>query len=1541
MTPKSSIHVIQGMQKDTSKSKVGKEFAFHNHNIRITAREDNTLLSITNEKGTNKVSGLPGDYIGHCVIKNNIVVFLHQGTFDFIYLIHKDEEDKFHTERLYRGNLNLSKEYPIEALGVYENESIQKVYWVDSKNSPRVINIKSPSEVKLNWTDSSFDFIPELQLQEDVEITSVSKNSNFPAGVVQYAFSYYYKYGQESCIFNTSPLCYVLHNNTGLSPEKTGNRAFKIKIKNVDTKFDYVRIYSIHRTSLDAVPTTRIVADVPLYPQSPYLNSYSRTTRYTYGTKNILRLKVKEGFTETINKNGKLVTSLVQPQNHPTKENVKIYDINPLMYEGYDLVIGEYNLGTGEFNNYTTIDIEGNGHFIIEEISPTFPLREEIKTYVLDGTYEISSTSELINKETPTTFIINSIQENTEPAYVEYIDDGYSGEDIDPSQLLYIGGKSIIASTITQKDNTLFLGNIELKNKEVPEDIKKSIQSLHLQVYSRNIQQNYAVKDKSTANDSYYKPGDHYRYGIQLQSSDGNWSEPIFIEDVIIPLDTRPIYSSVPALSLLIPSTISKKCLDNGYKKARGLVVFPYENLRKVVAQGILCPTVYNKESRLDNNPYAQSSWFVRPNLSTSYMENYGDDEFKNEVSSNVNKGAYVEFRHGRPLINGANRGSEIQNGVEFKIDQSVLTFHTPDLDFLKNEESGLKLRIVGLVKLTSNYGDINILTSTPPVKGRGFVKNKVEDTLGSRSLVSGLFYEDTSIKSSVTGAPLNLVYPWHRSGSVNKDSASHAANNERTQSAVLKIKQISNYKNSEVEWLKTKDIWDADGNGSNYRGCGISNVSIFDSDQISLCKIKDNTKEYDLNYFGNIDTILVTESIHGSDFSFYVGESFTSQLHPDSAIEASGNVRMKYKSTPHAVFSLKNSGLDRVILPTLERGINLNGTEEEPLGEDKIIDTSLVKGTQLMFVIGKGYPNYHYELSTAKDGDIALYYTGYYGNDYTCIVQELKNGIWVYWSEDDIKNTEYFYYASESEGKIIQFTYNLGVLMETARYSLNYNIGNADVKYIIQDTIPVDSSKPYLFLAELYRDDSVTNNAFGGNIEVGYKDNLWLPAGKSYSLSEEQRTNIIYEYGDTRFQKYECLKTYAFTPEDENQIVEIIAFPCETRNNLLGRYDKNQNKISHLNTDSTNFNLFNPVYTQKNNFFNYRLLDNDLYKLNNFTNTITWSKEKNAGESVDTWTNITMANTLDLDGTKGTLNKLITYSNKILAFQDKGIADILFNSRVQIPVSDGVPIEITNGYKVEGYIYKSDYIGCSNKHSIITTPSGVYFLDTDSSSIYLLADGLTNISTEKGFESWTREVAKDSTFKSFYDENNKDVYFNTDTYSLCYSEKLNQFTSFYDYNGADSMFNVEDTFLCIKNIRNVKYLHKMFDGDYNNFFEEVKPYSITFISNDSPYIDKIFTNIEYQADMFDSNNKYLENESFDTLEVWNEYQQNKIPLIYNKYKPSSLKKKFRLWDITIPRDKKNKLDRMRNPWLYIKLSKEKPGTSKIELHDIVVKYLE
>ena len=55
--------------------------------------------------------------------------------------------------------------------------------------------------------------------------------------------------------------------------------------------------------------------------------------------------------------------------------------------------------------------------------------------------------------------------------------------------------------------------------------------------------------------------------------------------------------------------------------------------------------------------------------------------------------------------------------------------------------------------------------------------------------------------------------------------------------------------------------------------------------------------------------------------------------------------------------------------------------------------------------------------------------------------------------------------------------------------------------------------------------------------------------------------------------------------------------------------------------------------------------------------------------------------------------------------------------------------------------------------------------------------------------------------------------------------------------------------------------------------------------------------------------------------------------------KPSNLKQKFRIWRANIPRAKANGRDRMRNPWLYIKLSMEKPKMQKTILHDMTVYY--
>lgn len=60
---------------------------------------------------------------------------------------------------------------------------------------------------------------------------------------------------------------------------------------------------------------------------------------------------------------------------------------------------------------------------------------------------------------------------------VAYVDTGTAGEIIDPTLLLYIGGKEIVASSMCSKDGTLFLGNIELKEDSEWLNIKKRVQN--------------------------------------------------------------------------------------------------------------------------------------------------------------------------------------------------------------------------------------------------------------------------------------------------------------------------------------------------------------------------------------------------------------------------------------------------------------------------------------------------------------------------------------------------------------------------------------------------------------------------------------------------------------------------------------------------------------------------------------------------------------------------------------------------------------------------------------------------------------------------------------------------------------------------------------------------------------------------------------------------------------------------------------------------------------------------------------------------------
>ena len=490
-----------------------------------------------------------------------------------------------------------------------------------------------------------------------------------------------------------------------------------------------------------------------------------------------------------------------------------------------------------------------------------------------------------------------------------------------------------------------------------------------------------------------------------------------------------------------------------------------------------------------------------------------------------------------------------------------------------------------------------------------------------------------------------------------------------------------------------------------------------------------------------------------------------------------------------------------------------------------------------------------------------------------------------------------------------------------------------------------------FLWLGELYNDTVV--NKFGGTTEEALENNQWLPCGQSVSIKTDDGVlkdsiTVLWTDGDTYYQRYDHLKTYPFTMEDQNSVTDIISFMCETRVNIDGRYDKNRGQTNNLAVTPANFNLMNNVYSQKDNFFTYRTINSNRINIDNFRNIITWTNTKTAGELIDKWTNITLASTLDLDGDKGIIRAIRRFNNELIAFQDKGICNILFNSRTQLSTTEGIPVEIANSGKVDGKRYISDKLGCTNKWSICETSNGIYFIDDITKGIFLFNGGLDNLSDRLGFHSWINSRSNNTdvwspyrfnNFVTYYDKVNSDVFFISKDECLAFSEPLGQFTSFYSYEGSPYFSNIKDKGIFIHPYDGVYKLWMHNEGDYNMFFDKYCPFYTTIIANPDEPVDKIFDTIEFRSDSWDSDS--LLNSTFDTLTVWNEYQRGITPLVNTIGRPSSLKKKFRVWRALVPRDEANKRDRIRNTWAYIKLSMENRNTNKTILHDIIVNYFE
>src|SRR5699024_8875371 len=96
--------------------------------------------------------------------------------------------------------------------------------------------------------------------------------------------------------------------------------------------------------------------------------------------------------------------------------------------------------------------------------------------------------------------------------------------------------------------------------------------------------------------------------------------------------------------------------------------------------------------------------------------------------------------------------------------------------------------------------------------------------------------------------------------------------------------------------------------------------------------------------------------------------------------------------------------------------------------------------------------------------------------------------------------------------------------------------------------------------------------------------------------------------------------------------------------------------------------------------------------------------------ESVDSWTKILPNETLHLDGTHGGINATNIYENKLIVFQDSGIAQVEVSPRVLIQAEDTTSLEIGKGDILNDFVYLSYTSGTLNRFGTVLGERGIYY---------------------------------------------------------------------------------------------------------------------------------------------------------------------------------------------------------------------------------------
>lgn len=1535
MQAKSITLFNKGMRRDESVSKTDSTFAFENRNVRIVSDDFSTTLSVVNERGTKSAASsgekITGRAVGWCVLNNYLIIFTHYSAeeLDSIYRAEYSEDHDpdndagFLITKLYSGFLGFSDNTKIEALPYYESEELQKVYWVDGEHPLRFINIVASEDERQTWVNNNNPFDCTQQIYSSIGCTITKDNSGNtrPNGIVQYFLTYYNLHGQETGIVWASDIQYLSPAGYGGAADETNNNVVTLEFERLSDRFNHFRVYSVF-TSSPGSSVAYIVADSDISKSSiTVVDDAAHLTAID------------------INRLLYLGSQHVTPGTLAQKDNV-------LFLGNLKGINNNHNQIKRAVDTYFTKDastgIETSGHISFEKSA--FLSEDTTKIYNHNAQLSKSSSDILSFKggekyRFAITFVLDDGTET--PAY-------WIG---DKENTVYPEFRDNIVRRVMARCNI---------EQEFGEQLYNlGVRSAQLMIAEATYADR-SVKAQGLVNPTVFNAWERYNNRVYSMPS---WITRPRLSDIANRHFETVHRSDEPSGEIECNFWNEGKYHTPFYRKDVGGDVTEDFDSGADFKAALIVASVNIIGNRVSSS---LTIWKGYGNLSDmqSYQIKGGEvpDWLKKTIEINDTTTLKVE------VVDVGVSGNSFDNAKQLYHDKIVIELtRLGMIDTIPDESlTGAWLDAARPVLLgvrffntgqTTAYTQIDQAANgntdvTHPVSVRWIEHSEISPAYE----VKHLMFVDENV--------VTLDSPEITFNAVSVDNAEYK----------FRLVGISTYNGNQTDY--TIDAYKGKYSGENIVS---QNFSKKHNTKVSGLVSWPLFADYGLTPKSTITAGYPSPSDYNiSNLAYYwlhmwqsvgsvTGYSRKDFSDADTDIEEGIGIKTKIFANLH--FS------DSTVYSYSAYPVNL---------EDGGIRQFTQSSQQLLQIKAGGTDKYY-------DGNVKLVLT------MPGVLKYPK-----YYSDDKIDTDALFFpkhaslysdapvtisYSSNSHA-VLSFSTRIdgdvyvekvlpGIAYD-ASVPADYDVTYAEerVPWLGEDAVYFNQSgtawdsenglnndgKAYSFIGEIYRDFSQNDTRYGGVSESAIKACRFIPAGKRYDI-DGMEMSLIADRGDTYFQRWDCLRIMPFGEESVNNVIDITSFMLETHINIDGINNKQRGTDKLASIVSANYTNLNPVYSKDEDF----IIKHDSTATDgadDYSDTVTWTLEKQPEEDIDSWTHITLANSLKLDGDKGPCNALRKFADSLYAFQDKGISEIQFNPRVQISASDGVPIELANSGKVNGKRYITDKYGCQNNLAIADAKSGVYFVDNYNKAFCRLnGSGVQDVSLAAGFRTWFN---KNHSFvnKLFYDSTVDEIYLvdsrsGSDSFNtLAYSERMNAFSSFYDYYDMSFIVNIQNK--AVSYYGNELYFHR--EGYYNWFYDDVRPFSVDFRIAPEPRADKIWSNIDYRAGVYETltdngelkadvnesalesyNGIYKASETFDTLSVNNDYQSAVVDTgMRNPVK------RFSIWRYIIPRAVKSAsnpfgIDRIRSPWMRFKLEKTPEASSKdiMQIHDITVQYFE